>query len=256
MQRALHIMSRLLDVATAVIARDDIEMSSVAACDAFADTLRNSYQEFLRGIHSKCHAQLLEDVRSFTEVLDCWGLSEQEIGSGVAEQISRALAHLEAADVQQAMTVLRQLQESGSNVPTSDSERDATRARVLHIMSMHDSQACVFPAAGRQVDDKTYRAFLGLCRKLFDRIRFKVVELVRNKLSTSILKPMFETMRETVVARLRSIAPEEFKHMFEAGSATLAKERDALQRKLAYSTALRDQFRAAANKFQERTTEP
>ncbi len=258
-QRARYIMGRLFDVAVAVVHRDDADMSAVGACAAFRDSLHQTYAEVLDGLFVKCSDKMLEDVNSFTEVLDCWGVcAPASPNAAVATLLDQSVALAEAnkadeaaACTKQALAALSRPLPPQQQQATSNAARDQTRARVVQLMSRQDVWPSSFPSsAGRQVDDVTYRAFIALCRKLFDSIRFKFVQVVRNKLSSLILKPMFERMRETVVEHFRVAIPSEaFAAVFEAGTRVLEQDRAALHRKLAYTTALRDQFRLAASKF-------
>jgi hypothetical protein len=222
--------------------------------------LRQTYTAFLDGLFVTCCDKMLEDVNSFTEVLDCWGVcAPSSPNAAVAALLDQSVALAEgnkaaeaSACTKQALATLsqrRQQQQQQQGTPVT--MRDQTRARVLQVMSRQDVWAASFPSsAGRQVDEATYQAFTALCHKLFDSIRFKFVQVVRNKLSSLILKPMFERMRETLVQHFRAAIPSEsFAAVFEAGTRVLEQERGALQRKLAYTTALRDQFRLAASKF-------
>jgi hypothetical protein len=262
-QRTRYIMGRLFDVAVAVVHRDDVDMSTVGACTAFRESLRQTYSDFLDGLFVTCCNKMLEDVNSFTEVLDCWGVcTPPSPNAAVAALLDQSVALAEANKGAEAAACTKQALAALSHAPSQQQQhedvatRDQTRARVLQVMSRKDVWSASFPSsAGRQVDDATYRAFIALCRKLFDSIRFKFVQVVRNKLSSLILKPMFERMRETMVQHFRAAIPSDaFAAVFEAGTKALEQDRLALQRKITYTTALRDQFRLAAAKFGSHAT--
>ena len=233
-------MSRLFDVACSVVSKDYVDMSSVAACDGFLGAVKKTFLDFLKSIHEKCHSQLLDDVHSFTDVLDF--SSSGSAGAGVADSISASVSEaiklLQDEQPAKAMDVLTRLlgQREGS---------DSRQQRVLDIMSKHNY---VFPAAGSQLTDATYQTFISLCRKMFDSIRFKVVELVRNKMSTLILKPMFESLREVIMQHYRDISVEHLTLLQENGVFAMTKERDALKKKVQYTAALRDKFREVSKK--------
>jgi hypothetical protein len=214
--RSFYIMNRLFDVAVAVIQKDNFELATVSTCEAFMDAFRSIYTGFLTAIHKNCHENLLEDIKTFTEVLD-WDILRAE---------DQALPSAAAG---------------------TGNSREETSARVHQIMQRQDT-IISFPS-GRQVDEATYQKFNALCCQLFHSVRTQFVHLVRNKLSALILKPMFDQMRQTVIASFSAMPTDQFKTVFESGAQAVEKQRNIIERKLKNTTALRDQFRQAESAF-------
>ncbi len=269
LQRARKIIDRMFDVAIAVVARDDFESSSVGSNHAFCNSFRGVFAEFVDGIFANCSAKMTDDVKSFTEVLDCWTpaiqIQIQSENNSVSEMLEKSVSLFDANQNAEATDLLKRalaLSKSNANPPSANNSnvshlnlnlnsKDDTRNRVLQIMNRRDAWADFFPSAsGRQTDDASYKAFIFLCRNLFDSVRFKFVSAIRNHLSALILRPLFAEMRDAVVFKFGAkIQNDDFAEIFAAGSKTVEAEKNALSRKLVVATKLRDSFRATVAKF-------
>lgn len=221
-RRAEMILTRLFDVAVSVVEKEDFALSVIGSCQPFMKALREAFGAFVSQQTQACWLLLKEDVESFTSVIDWHSLLQlHQVGSGGG---------------------------GGANIGGSLE----TKARVTTLMSMTVPLATM--PLTREMDESSHQGFVSTCAKLFAGIRTMFVVLVRNKMSSALLKPVWMNVSDAIASAFNSQSSESFDAAFSSGAQSLQQQQRMLTAKLKQATTMRDSFREAGRRMRVMST--